>query len=74
MPIPFSLSDRPLSRASPLPHSTVYILTELGRMWETLLSAGEADGVFQVCLDAAELAAYRTRFPANLDADTFQFV
>ena len=41
---------------------------------ETLLSAGEADGVFQVCLDAAELAAYRTRFPANLDADTFQFV
>jgi len=39
---------------------------------ETLLSAGEADGVFQVCLDATELAAYRTRFPANLDADTFQ--
>lgn len=40
---------------------------------ETLLSAGEADGVFQVVLDAAELAAYRTRFPANLDADTFEF-
>ncbi len=38
-----------------------------------LLSAGEADGVFQVVLDAAELAAYRTRFPANLDADTFEF-
>ena len=41
---------------------------------ETLLSAGEADGVFQVCLSASELAAYRTRFPANLDADTFEFV
>jgi len=40
---------------------------------ETLLSAGEADGVFKVVLDAAELAAYRTRFPANLDADTFEF-
>ena len=24
-------------------------------------------------VDAAELAAYRTRFPANLDADTFEF-
>jgi omega-amidase len=41
---------------------------------ETLLSAGEADGVFQVCLNAAELGEYRARFPANLDADTFQFV
>jgi len=41
---------------------------------ESLLSAGEADGVFQVCLDAAELAEYRTRFPANLDADIFEFV
>ncbi len=40
---------------------------------ETLLSAGDADGVFKVVLDAAELAAYRTRFPANLDADTFEF-
>ena len=40
---------------------------------ETLLSAGEADGVFKVVLDAAELAAYRQRFPANLDADTFEF-
>jgi hypothetical protein len=38
-----------------------------------LLSAGEADGVFQVCLNAAELAAYRTKFPANLDADRFEF-
>ena len=41
---------------------------------ESLLSAGEADGVFQVCLEAAQLADYRTRFPANLDADSFQFV
>jgi len=39
---------------------------------ESLLSAGEADGVFTVVLRAAELAAYRTRFPANLDADTFE--
>ncbi|MFB4392610.1 MULTISPECIES: amidohydrolase [unclassified Pseudomonas] len=38
---------------------------------ENLLSAGEADGVFTVVLRAAELAAYRARFPANLDADTF---
>jgi len=41
---------------------------------ESLLSAGEADGVFTVCLKADELAAYRSKFPANLDADTFQFV
>jgi predicted amidohydrolase len=40
---------------------------------ETLLGAGDADGVFKVVLDAAELAAYRARFPANLDADTFEF-
>ncbi|WP_313738567.1 amidohydrolase [Pseudomonas sp.] len=39
---------------------------------ESLLSAGEADGVFTVQLRAAELAAYRARFPANLDADGFQ--
>jgi len=38
---------------------------------ESLLSAGEADGVFHVALSASELAAYRTRFPAYLDADTF---
>lgn len=38
---------------------------------ESLLSAGEADGVFHVALSASELAAYRTRFPAHLDADTF---
>ncbi|WP_166360092.1 amidohydrolase [Pseudomonas akapageensis] len=39
---------------------------------ESLLSVGEGDGVFQVCLSGAELAAYRTRFPANLDADAFE--
>ncbi|WP_338522766.1 amidohydrolase [Pseudomonas batumici] len=39
---------------------------------ESLLGAGEADGVFQVTLSAAELAAYRTRFPAHLDADSFE--
>jgi len=39
---------------------------------ESLLSAGEADGVFHVSLKAADLAAYRTRFPANLDADVFE--
>jgi omega-amidase len=39
---------------------------------ESLLSAGEADGVFQVSLNAGELAAYRERFPADLDADAFE--
>lgn len=39
---------------------------------ESLLSAGEADGVFTAVLSSADLAAYRTRFPANLDADTFE--
>lgn len=39
---------------------------------ESLLSAGEADGVFTAVLSAAELAAYRAKFPANLDADTFE--
>ena len=38
---------------------------------ETLLSAGEADGVFQVSLRASELGAYRERFPAYMDADNF---
>ncbi|MBD8575034.1 amidohydrolase [Pseudomonas syringae] len=38
---------------------------------ESLFNAGEADGVFKVTLDAAELAAYRTRFPAWRDADDF---
>ncbi len=39
---------------------------------ESLLSAGEADGVFTVVLSASDLAAYRAKFPANLDADTFE--
>lgn len=38
---------------------------------ESLFNAGEADGVFRVTLDASELAAYRARFPASLDADEF---
>ncbi|RMO94304.1 Carbon-nitrogen family hydrolase [Pseudomonas syringae pv. philadelphi] len=38
---------------------------------ESLLSAGEADGVFMAALNAADLNAYRTRFPAGLDADSF---
>jgi omega-amidase len=38
---------------------------------ESLVNAGEGDGVFQVTLDAEALAAYRTRFPAHLDADEF---
>jgi omega-amidase len=38
---------------------------------ECLLSAGEADGVFQVELDGQALQAYRERFPAHLDADAF---
>jgi predicted amidohydrolase len=39
---------------------------------ESLFGAGEADGVFEVTLSATELAAYRSRFPAYLDADTFE--
>lgn len=39
---------------------------------ESLLSAGEADGVFHASLSAEALLAYRTRFPANLDADGFE--
>ncbi|WP_397380744.1 amidohydrolase [Pseudomonas sp.] len=38
---------------------------------ESLLEPGDADGVFRVTLSAAELAAYRERFPAYLDADDF---
>lgn len=30
---------------------------------DNLLAAGSADGVFQIALNAAELAAYRERFP-----------
>lgn len=39
---------------------------------DSLLAAGNADGVFQITLGAAELAAYRERFPAYLDADEFE--
>lgn len=38
---------------------------------DSLLAAGSAGGVFHVALSAAELAAYRERFPAYLDADQF---
>jgi omega-amidase len=38
---------------------------------DSLLTAEAADGVFRVTLKAAELAAYRERFPADLDADEF---
>lgn len=38
---------------------------------EALLAAGDADGVFRTTLSASELAAYRERFPACLDADDF---
>ena len=38
---------------------------------EALLEPGAADGVFRVTLNAAELAAYRERFPAYRDADAF---
>jgi len=37
----------------------------------SLLAAEAADGVFRVTLKATELAAYRQRFPAYLDADEF---
>ncbi|WP_296178277.1 amidohydrolase [Pseudomonas sp. UBA1879] len=39
---------------------------------ESLLNIGEADGVFHVSLSAEGLAAYREKFPAYLDADTFE--
>ncbi|MGE8362612.1 amidohydrolase [Pseudomonas sp.] len=38
---------------------------------EPLLHAGAEDGVFRATLKAAELAAYRERFPAYRDADGF---
>lgn len=41
---------------------------------ETLLDAGDRDGVFTVRLEAAGLAAYRERFPAYLDADIFELI
>jgi predicted amidohydrolase len=39
---------------------------------DTLLAAGAADGVFRAGLSAAELRVYRERFPAHLDADSFE--
>ncbi|MNP16028.1 (R)-stereoselective amidase [compost metagenome] len=39
---------------------------------DVLLEAGAVDGVFHVSLSAQALAAYRERFPANLDADEFE--
>lgn len=39
---------------------------------EALMAADNRDGVFRVTLKATELAAYRQRFPAHLDADDFQ--
>jgi omega-amidase len=39
---------------------------------DSLLAAQAADGIFQVTLKGGELAAYRERFPAYLDADDFQ--
>ncbi|OWK37125.1 2-oxoglutaramate amidase [Pseudomonas oleovorans subsp. oleovorans] len=38
---------------------------------ETLLAAGDGDGVFRARLSSEALAAYRERFPAHLDADAF---
>ena len=38
---------------------------------ETLLAAGDGDGVFRTTLSSEALAAYRERFPAHLDADAF---
>lgn len=39
---------------------------------ETLLCVGEADGVFQASLNAQALHAYRSKFPAHLDADEYE--
>jgi omega-amidase len=38
---------------------------------ELLLEAGAEAGVFRASLNAAQLAAYRQRFPAYRDADAF---
>lgn len=40
-------------------------------MGETLLDAGDQNGVFYVALQAGKLAEFKQRFPAYLDADTF---
>ncbi|QLC74045.1 amidohydrolase [Pseudomonas sp. LPB0260] len=39
---------------------------------ETLLNAEAAAGVYRLALSGADLAAYRERFPAYLDADAFE--
>ncbi|MGL4319206.1 MAG: amidohydrolase [Pseudomonas sp.] len=41
---------------------------------DSLLAPGEAGGVFRIRLSAANLAAYRERFPAHLDADSFSVI
>eukprot|EP01133_Synstelium_polycarpum_P014570 gene14570-17223_t len=41
---------------------------------ETVLNAGSKDGVFKVSLDIDDLLAYRARFPAHLDADSFKLL
>jgi predicted amidohydrolase len=38
---------------------------------DSLLQAGAVAGVFRVVLSAAQLSAYRQRFPADQDADSF---
>lgn len=38
---------------------------------DTLLAAGDGDGVFLTTLSSQALSAYRERFPAHLDADAF---
>ena len=40
-------------------------------MGETLLDAGDQEGVFYVSLQARKLAEFKQRFPAYLDADSF---
>lgn len=42
-------------------------------MGETLLNAGDQDGIFYVSLQANTLAEFKRRFPAYLDADTFSW-
>ena len=39
---------------------------------DSLLDAGEGDGVFQISLNADKLARFRERFPAWRDADAFE--
>lgn len=51
--------------------SNFWILPVLDFQGESLLAPGAAAGVFRVRLSAKELAAYRERFPAHLDADAF---